>query len=128
MFVETANQGQSNSLLKPANHLKQYPDIKFGGTELVQVRPLDALPLPEGLNFLNMDVQGSECQVLTGGKKTLDGIDYVYTEVNEDNANLYEGACGLSELDAILHEFKRVETGMTGQGWGDALYIRRTLL
>lgn len=127
MFVETANGGQSNSLLKPSMHMRHYPDIKFHDKELVQVRPLDSLALP-AYNTLVMDVQGGECQILVGARQTLPFIDYVYSEVNEDNANLYEGACGLSELDAILHEFKRVETGMTKQGWGDALYIRKTLL
>lgn len=125
MYVETANQGQSNSLLRPANHMKHYPEIKFRDTELVQVRPLDALPLPQPFNMLNIDTQGSECQVLVGGRQTLSQIDYVYIEVNQDDANLYEGACGISELDAILYEFDRVETSMTKQGWGDALYIRR---
>lgn len=128
MFIETANAGQSNSLLKPVNHLKHYPDIKFRDTELVQVRPLDALPLPAGINTLVMDVQGGEGHVLLGGRQVLAGMDYVYTEVNADNGNLYEGATGITELDSILYEFERVETSWTKQGWGDSLYIRKTLL
>lgn len=127
MFIETANAGQSNSLLKPVNHLKHYPDIKFKDTELVQVRPLDDLPLPAGINTLVMDVQGGEGHVLLGGRQVLAGMDYVYTEVNADNGNLYEGATGITELDAILYEFERVETSWTKQGWGDSLYIRKTL-
>lgn len=128
MFIETANAGQSNSLLKPVNHLKHYPDIKFRDTELVQVRPLDAIPLPAGINTLVMDVQGGEGHVLRGGRQVLTGIDYVYTEVNADDGNLYEGATGITELDAILYEFERVETSWTKQGWGDSLYLRKTLL
>ena len=128
MFTETANKGQSNSLLKPKNHLKHYPDIMFRGSELVQVRPLDALPIPGICNFLNMDTQGTECQVLVGGKNTLQHVDYVYTEVNKDDANLYEGACKITDLDILLSEFTRVETSFTNQGWGDAIYIRKTLL
>jgi FkbM family methyltransferase len=129
MFTETANQGQSNSILKPANHTKHYPDIKFGGTELVQLRPLDSLVFREPVNFLNMDVQGAEAHVLRGGQRVLSGIEYVYTEVNQDGADLYEGAVGISELDRILHEFKRVETKwVENHGWGDAFYIRRSRL
>jgi FkbM family methyltransferase len=129
MFVETANGGQSNSLLKPANHMRQYPEIKFRDTELVQVRPLDALLIPSSVNMLSLDVQGTEGHVLRGAALTLKQIDYVYTEVNADNANLYEGATPISEMDAILHEFKRVETSWVGNhGWGDACYIRKTLL
>ena len=33
-------------------------------------------------NFLNMDVQGYELEVLKGGTTTLEKIEYVMTEVN----------------------------------------------
>lgn len=128
MFVETANGGQSNSLLKPAMHMRHYPNIKFRDTELVQVRPLDALPLPL-CNTLVMDCQGGECQILTGARQVLQSIDYIYTEVNADNANLYEGAGGMTELCAILHEFAVVESSwVSNHGWGDACFIRKSVL
>lgn len=128
MYVETANKGQSNSLLKPVNHLTHYPDIKFNEKERVRVNTLDSLLLPDKFNFLNMDVQGAEGHVLNGAADTLRHVDYVYTEINRDDAQLYEGAVGITELDAILGAFKRVETKWTDQGWGDAFYIRKTLL
>lgn len=125
MNIETANTGQSNSVLKPLKHLEHYPDIQFVGTEVVKMHKLDSFNLPPKYNMLNMDVQGAEGHVLLGGKKTLANIRYVYTEVNEDGAELYEGATPLSMLDELLREFERVETYLTGQGWGDALYIRK---
>lgn len=124
MFVERANKGQSNSLLKPVEHLTHYPGIEFKEREKVRVVTMDSLNLT-GYNFLNMDVQGAENRVLMGATKTLEGIDYIYTEVNADDANLYDGAARISELDAMLKDFERVETSFTGQGWGDALFIRR---
>lgn len=132
MFIETANQGQSNSLLQPMRHLQHYPDIQFKGTEQVKVYKLDTLMAVYGLplkwNMINMDVQGAEGAVVIGGKETLAHIDYIYTEVNEDAAQLYKNATKISELDEILKEFLRVETSWTQQGWGDALYIRKSSL
>jgi FkbM family methyltransferase len=128
MHVETANKGQSNSLLQPEKHLSHYPDIKFTSSELVKVVTLDSLQLFAKYNMICMDVQGAEGHVLRGAAKTLETIDYVYTEVNQDNAELYKGATGISELDKLLHEFSRVETTWTNQGWGDSLYIRKSKL
>lgn len=132
MFTETANKGQSNSLLQPSRHLQHYPDIKFTGKEKVKVMRLDnimkMIPVPEHYNLLNMDVQGAEGAVIIGGKETLSHIDYVYTEVNEDSAQLYRNATKITDLDELLKDFQRVETSWTAQGWGDALYIRKTKL
>jgi FkbM family methyltransferase len=130
MFTETANHGQSNSLLQPMRHLQHYPDIQFKGTEQVKVLRLDTLMASVAnesrYNMLNIDVQGAEGAVIIGGRYTLDHIDYVYTEVNDDAAQLYKNATKVSELDQLLKEFTRVETSWTQQGWGDALYIRTT--
>lgn len=124
MYTETANKGQSNSLLRPVEHIKHYPDIKFNGMETVKISRLDALGLANKYNMINMDVQGAEGGVVIGATSIMPNIDYVYTEVNKDDANLYKGATQISELDNLLHDFTRVETSWTDQGWGDALYIR----
>lgn len=128
MFVETANKGQSNSLMKPVNHMKQYPDIKFRGSELVQVRPLDALPLAGPFNFMSLDVQCFEMQVLTGAKRTLESIDYIMSEVNAPGAELYEGCTDINEMDAYLSTwgFVRVEEPKWINGtWSDSFWIKR---
>lgn len=124
MYTETANQGQSSSLLKPGTHTTHYPGIKFTGRETVSVTTLDKLPIErEKYNMLNIDVQGAELLVLKGSKNTLEGIDIIYTEVNTEE--VYEGCAKVDEIDALLTDFNRVETVMTGQGWGDALYLRK---
>lgn len=127
MFTETANQGQSSSLHKPMNHLKMYPEIKFTGSELVQVRPLDALPLPPGCNLLNMDVQCGEMQVLIGAKRTLETIDYIISEVNAPGAEMYEGCTDIVEMDTFLSQwgFARPEDPKWINGaWSDSLWIK----
>lgn len=128
MYTETANKGQSNSLLEPAMHTTFYPEIQFKGRETVKTIRLDALGLGKQYNMLNIDVQGAEGGVLLGATGILSQIDYVYIEVNKNNANLYKGATGVSQLDLILKEFQRVETSWTDAGWGDALYVRQNKL
>lgn len=125
MYCETFNTGQSNSLLKPGTHLKHYPLIKFDSVRTVEVRTLDSFHITD-CNFINLDVQGYELEVLKGATETLKHIDYLYTEVNTED--VYEGCGKLPEMDAYLTDFIRVETAMTGQGWGDSLYIAKRLI
>lgn len=117
MYTEEANTGMSNSLLKPAKHLQQHPNIQFTGLEEVEVRRLDEIIeylLFKG-NLLVMDCQGFELEVLKGATATLQGIDYIYTEVNRDE--VYEGCARIEQVDDYLQEFSRVETKWAGN-WG----------
>lgn len=127
MFVTNTNQGQSNSLLKPKEHLNQHPEVIFSETEMVDVVLLDNLQFNRAdYNFLVMDVQGFEGRVLKGGLKTLESIDYVMSEVNR--TSVYEGNTLIAELDELLSDFERVELHPWIGGWSDAFYIRKTLL
>lgn len=127
MYTETANQGQSSSVLKPVKHLTQYPHITFNGTEVVKQVTLDSFfkesyLKAEDYNFINIDVQGYELEVFKGAINTLKNIDCIYTEVNNDE--VYEDCTRVEELDKFLKEFKRVETSWEGVTWGDAFYIK----
>lgn len=123
MFIETANQGMSNSLLVPGTHLKSYPNITFDDKQKVQMLKLDSFNF-SGYNMLNMDVQGYELEVLKGSKKTLKKIDIIYTEVNTED--VYEGCAHIYQLDEFLgaRGFVRVFTKMAHISWGDALYLK----
>ena len=122
MYVSD-NEKQSSSVLKPKVHLTHHPHVKFPSTEEVEVHLLDDYNSKD-YNFINMDVQGYELEVLKGGTKTLEHVDYVYCEVNRDE--VYENNAYVEELDEFLSEYnmKRVETDWAGDIWGDALYIR----
>lgn len=125
MYVESANNGQSSSLLKPKLHLQQYPHITFSEKEDVVVDTLDnVLEDKESYNFINMDVQGYELEVLKGATESLKHIDYLMCEVNR--AEVYEECCMIDELDSFLssYNFKRVETTWDGVTWGDAFYVK----
>jgi FkbM family methyltransferase len=130
MNIETANQGQSSSILKPALHLNQYPHIKFEDTIEVDITTLDTymsnLDSSEvsNYNMINIDVQGYELEVFKGAEKTLETIDYIITEVNRDV--VYHQCAFVDDLDLYLSKygFKRVETTWDGHTWGDALYVK----
>lgn len=133
MYTETKNHGQSNSLLKPKNHLNQYSDILFEDIEKVEVFTLDYLVsvLEYKYNFLSLDVQCYELEVLKGATCILKNMDYVMTEVNNVGAELYEGCTDIDELDEFLekYNFKRVEEPKwVGGTWSDTLYISNRLL
>lgn len=125
MYTGSQNEGQSNSLLKMAKHSQIHPGITLPNTEMVTVKRLDSLGLAnKGYQLLVMDCQGFEGRVLKGATETLKQVNYVYTEVNRDA--VYEGCTMVAELDELLNEFDRVETGTwVGGMWSDALYIRR---
>jgi FkbM family methyltransferase len=129
MFCETANQGMSSSLLKPKKHLEKYPHIKFDSTVEVEQITLDSFaesfPSIMDYNFINMDVQGYELEVLKGATKTLSNIDHIVCEVNWEE--LYEGCAQIADLDRYLENygFKRITLTPTNCGWGDALYSKR---
>lgn len=125
LFVETANRGMSNSILKPKMHLEQYKHITFNSTEQIEITRLDDMLLNlSKYNFINIDVQGYELEVFKGAENTLKNIDYIMTEVN--NSELYENNVLISELDQYLSKFnfQRIETEWAGTTWGDAFYIK----
>jgi len=131
MNVETANEGMSSSILEPKLHLVKYPHIKFHSKIEVEMTTLDDfLQINEKLkeiryNFLCLDVQGYELEVLKGAGKTLKQIDYILCEVNKDK--VYDKCCHVNEIDDFLstYGFDRILTNWEGVIWGDALYLKQ---
>ena len=122
MYVSD-NEKQSSSILKPKVHLTHHPHVKFPETEEVEVGRMDDYHTGN-YNFLNMDVQGYELEVLKGATETLKGVNYVYCEVNRDE--VYENNAYVEQIDEFLANYgmERVETDWEGEIWGDALYIK----
>jgi Methyltransferase FkbM domain len=76
-------------------------------------------------NFLTIDVQGYELEVLKGSRETLTNIPGIFTEVNRDE--LYSNCVRVEQLDELLKNFDltRVETNWEGGTWGDAFYLKK---
>lgn len=126
MFVERENKGQSCSILKPNQHLIQYPQITFEETAVVKMARLDDLKIDlNNYNFMSVDVQGYELEVFKGAEKTLKQIDYIVTEINR--AELYDGCAKVGQLIDFLapYGFKLVEEEWVGGDWGDGLFIKK---
>lgn len=134
IFLSSNNELQSSSFLKPKLHLIQHPDISFEKKEIVKINKLDNLNIRDS-NYMSIDVQGFELEVLKGSKKTLNIIDYIYCEVNTDET--YSNNPLMKDIDKYLkkYNFKRVETFFPTYkkyffsfkkyySWGDALYIK----
>lgn len=121
------NNGESSSILDLGTHRVHHPQVQVTETIELPTTTVDHLADEHGfagLDFLNIDLQGAELLALRGATRTLDGVRYVYSEVNREP--VYEGCALVGELDVFLGErgFERVVTKWTSAQWGDALYVR----
>jgi FkbM family methyltransferase len=127
------NGGLSSSLLKPSGHMKIYPDCHFPSTISVPVTTLDNYFIksdlhPKNFNFLNIDVQGYELEVLKGCTSLLQYIDAIMCEVN--GKTLYRDCALVHDIDEFCNNygFIRKETmWVWGDLWGDAFYKKCSL-
>ena len=125
MFLESANKGQSCSILKPKKHKEQYPHIIFEGEEEVDMIRLDDFSGDtKNFNFINIDVQGYELEVLKGAEKTLENTNVVVTEILREE--LYQGCVMYQELEAWLNQkgFQMTNSNWVGGSYGDAIFIK----
>lgn len=99
----------SGSIRRPKNHLIEYPWVKFDQVMPVQTRRLDDWCAENGVrqvDFIWMDVQGAEGDVIAGAREILKSTRYLYTEYS--NRETYEGQLSLKTLLARLPAFKVV--------------------
>jgi FkbM family methyltransferase len=125
MHIEESNEGQSSSLLEPVLHLKEYPNITFNKKIQVPVKTLDSFNI-QGCNFLNVDVQGYELEVLKGAVKTLSCFDLICLEVNR--AELYKGCPLIEDLILFLKNMFILQKVVWYEGyrdWGEAVFTKK---
>ena len=127
------NAGQSSSLLELGLHSTYHPEVKYISDQKVKLTRLDYfledMEIPIGyFNFLNIDVQGSELNVLKSVGDQLGKLDYIYLEVND--LEVYKECALLPTVDEYLENFNfiRIKTHMTKAHWGDAFYIKERSL
>lgn len=125
---ESNNAGQSSSILELGTHKTVHPDVYFVRDIPVSMCRLESFLNDEfeGLDFLNMDIQGAELKALKGMGQLLKQFKWAYLEVNW--THLYEGCALFKEVEEfmvhngfIVAEYK--ECGRTT--WGDCLFIRK---
>lgn len=130
--LNIANNGQSSSIFNFGTHTSHYPNIKYDNFVKVKNNRIDTMYKQEKIpndfaNFINLDIQGAELLALKGMGKLLNNFDYVYTEINKEK--VYKDCALIEDIDNYLkkYNFKRVETKWTNAGWGDALYIKKSV-
>ena len=112
----------SGSLRPPKEHLRVHPDITFPRVIDVPCLRLDtwlASAKLTRIDFIWMDVQGAERDVIAGGAEALAMTRWLYTEYS--NKELYEGQANLAELCGLLPEF-----ALRRRFKGDALFQARS--
>ena len=127
-----ASNEQSSSLLPLGTHSEVHPNVHYVDSFSAETVTLDELARSHGFsrsNFLAIDVQGAEGKVIAGARQFLQGVDYIYSEVNRDE--LYLGCTTLGAFEDMLWEqgFARAALKIQKRsGWGDGFYVRRTLV
>jgi len=100
---------RSGSIRRPKEHINVDPWVKFERTITVPTVTLDAWCDENGIDlidFIWMDVQGAELDVIRGGGKALKKTRFIYTEYS--NKELYEGQANLKQILRHLPSFKLV--------------------
>jgi len=146
-----SNNTASSSILDLHVHSRDYPGIKFVDEVVMKTDTIKSLYDKEKIsydfaNYLHLDIQGAELSALKGCGEILSNFDYINTEVNL--LEMYKNCPLLDDIDRYLQDrdFIRIESDFgpgprktkTGEwpgerdytidGWGDALYIRKSKL
>jgi FkbM family methyltransferase len=122
--VFEASNKQSSSLFRPQTHVSAHPDVAFESGKPITTRRLDEVLDPAVRpEFLNLDCQGAEVEVMKGLGDRLGHFKWCYIEINVEP--LYEDIPLLRDVDAFMldHGFTRIVQAIHSEvGWGDALY------
>lgn len=126
-----ANNGESSSILELETHKTAHPEVHYIESETRYTETLADIimtyTIPSYVNFLNLDIQGAELMALKGLGDFINQFDYIYSEVNVKR--LYTNCALMSEIDAFLSQYEKVECHIEKKfGWGDAFYVKKSLL
>lgn len=95
----------AGSIHDPIDQASMYPGILFDQTVEAQGRSLDSFCREHSINhidFIWMDTQGAEREVLSGMKENYQNIDYIYTEYY--NQEMYKNQIYLDGIIEMLSE------------------------
>ena len=90
-LVNMNDWSASSSLMTPKNHMVKVPWVKFENTVEVKTKKIETYCLEnniENIDFIWMDVQGSELNIIKGMGKFKEKTHFIYTEYS--NEELYE--------------------------------------
>lgn len=123
--VTQSNFGSSSSVLKPTGHKKYFPEINFETVESIKIKKYTDVP-DIYANFLLIDVQGYELEVIKGFEDKLKNFKFIITEISRKE--IYENGVLIYDLDKYLNSegFLRIKTSwVSNKPTGDAVYINK---
>lgn len=127
LYISSGISNASSSLLQPKEHLNAYPTVYFDTVIEIPIITIDEWARAnniEKIDFLWLDLQGYEMEILKASPKIFGTVKVLYTEVNVKE--LYEG-CGLyKDFRPWLESegFKVVWEGVDHQD-GNVLFVRQ---
>lgn len=116
------NGGQSSSVLELGTHKIQHPDVHYTHDIEVDMMRCDGFEF-DGCDFLNIDAQGFELNILKGLGDKMKQFKWACLEINRGPVYQNCGEVDSVDLFMLSYGFRRVETKWIGN-WGDGIYIR----
>lgn len=120
----------SGSIRKPVTMINspkygaRWPGCLFDEQVTVETKRLDTFCREnkiDHIDFVWMDTQGAEKDVLTGMGDMIQNIDYIYTEFYDEE--MYEECAGLEEIKSFLPGFELIQIwGYNDADGGDVLF------
>ncbi len=129
LHVSSGSSIGSSSLLKPATHLRDHPEVLFNEKIKVKTITLDHWAKQNGIDkvdFLWFDLQGFELAVLKESKTIFSTVKVVHMEVSTKNT--YEGVALYPETKLWMENNGfYVDKEAIPKGWdmGNVLFIRK---
>lgn len=127
MYVSSGQSDASSSLLKPKEHINTNPDVFFQNSVTVNVQTLATWAETNSvkkIDFMWLDMQGAELDMLTQSGSLIEIVRIIYTEVA--NIELYENQAIYSELKQWLigKGFRLFAEELTWGYTGNVLFIK----
>jgi FkbM family methyltransferase len=122
----------SGSICKPVTMInspkygRRWPGCLFDEEVEVETKRLDTFCEENNIShidFLWMDTQGAERDVISGIGSMLENIDYIYTEYYDEE--MYENCAGLEEIKNLLPGFQVVSDWRYNDADGGDVLFRR---
>lgn len=131
---DTYANGMCSSALRSTAYLRSFTRAKVNSSCQMKIITLSDLfsrsNIQRPFDFLNVDVQGLELEVLKGyPDKWWPFVKVVYVEVNA--IAQYEGSCTPEEVDLFLMQkgfVKKCEKWCGNVGYADVVYVRNQVL
>jgi hypothetical protein len=128
MHVSSGESDGSSSLLPPATHLEDHPEVRFDTTREVETVTFDEWGRRHGVSRVDLfwlDMQGFELRALSAGTSLLRNASAVYSEVSVKT--VYHGITLYPAFRAWMatHGFEaKIEAIPRGWDSGNVLFVK----